>query len=307
MDFRNKIFFAFVVFISLLSCGQLSKHKNAELMIAEPEYDLNNPHHAVRLPKELKEISGIAYYRADSLLAIQDEDGLLFMISSKSGEILQSTPFAGTGDYEGIAFDGKYIYVLRSDAKIFKVSMGHHPDSLQTSVIESSLDSSFDAEGICYDPKTASLLIVCKESGRGVSPDRKNIYRYHIPTAVFDTVPAFSIKHAVVRDYLKSQKSNPELKELQDLMDFGNEEIFVYPSDIAIHPLSGDIYILSSKGRSMMLVFSPDAKLKSIQTISKKLLPQAEGICFTPEADLIISSEGKAKKDRLFIFKPIKK
>ena len=42
-----------------------------------------------------------------------------------------------------------------------------------------------------------------------------------------------------------------------------------------------------------MAVFSHDGVLKSYQTIDKEMMPQPEGICFSPDGKLYISSEGK--------------
>ncbi len=42
-----------------------------------------------------------------------------------------------------------------------------------------------------------------------------------------------------------------------------------------------------------MAVFSHDGVIKSYQAIEKGLMPQPEGICFSPEGKLYISSEGK--------------
>ena len=65
------------------------------------------------------------------------------------------------------------------------------------------------------------------------------------------------------------------------------------PSAIAVHPETNDIYILSTRDTKCMAVFSRDGKLKSFQLIDEDLMPQPEGICFSPEGVLYISSEGK--------------
>ena len=42
-----------------------------------------------------------------------------------------------------------------------------------------------------------------------------------------------------------------------------------------------------------MAVFNREGSLLSFQFIDKDLMPQPEGICFSPEGKLYISSEGK--------------
>jgi hypothetical protein len=50
------------------------------------------------------------------------------------------------------------------------------------------------------------------------------------------------------------------------------------------------------------MVIGQDGQLKDIQLIPEEILPQAEGISFKPNGDLILCSEGKVKEERLFIY-----
>ena len=60
-----------------------------------------------------------------------------------------------------------------------------------------------------------------------------------------------------------------------------------------MNPSTHDIYILTTRDNKGMAVFSHDGVLKSYQTIDKEMMPQPEGICFSPDGKLYISSEGK--------------
>jgi uncharacterized protein YjiK len=54
-----------------------------------------------------------------------------------------------------------------------------------------------------------------------------------------------------------------------------------------------------------MAVYSHDGTLKAFQFIDKELMPQPEGICFSPEGKIYISSEGKkGEPGNLFEFDP---
>jgi uncharacterized protein YjiK len=72
------------------------------------------------------------------------------------------------------------------------------------------------------------------------------------------------------------------------------EKIKFYPSAIAVHPVTHDVYILSTKDTKCMAVFTHSGELKYVSTISADLMPQPEGICFSPDGTLYISTEGKA-------------
>ncbi|MEO7046007.1 MAG: hypothetical protein ABI091_11925 [Ferruginibacter sp.] len=58
------------------------------------------------------------------------------------------------------------------------------------------------------------------------------------------------------------------------------------PSAIAVHPITHDVYLLSSRANKCMAVFTHERTLKTLQFIDKNLMPQPEGICFSPEGKL---------------------
>ena len=79
----------------------------------------------------------------------------------------------------------------------------------------------------------------------------------------------------------------------KDFESLTGEKLSFNPSAIAVHPVTHDIYILTTRDNKGMAVFSHDGVLKSYQTIDKDLMQQPEGICFSPDGKLYISSEGK--------------
>ena len=75
-------------------------------------------------------------------------------------------------------------------------------------------------------------------------------------------------------------------------------------SGIAVHPKSKRYYVLSHRSKEL-LIFGEDEKLLKVIALDPKLFPQAEGICFSPEGTLFISTEAtKKKKARILMFKP---
>ena len=78
-----------------------------------------------------------------------------------------------------------------------------------------------------------------------------------------------------------------------DFEKVAEQKIDFFPSAIAVHPVTHDIYLLSTRDTKCMAIYSHDGKFKMVQFIDKELMPQPEGICFSPEGQLFISSEGK--------------
>jgi DNA-binding beta-propeller fold protein YncE len=93
---------------------------------------------------------------------------------------------------------------------------------------------------------------------------------------------------------------------LENLNEFFNpkgEILGFSPSSIAVHPITGHLYITSSKGK-MILVLSPDGKILHIEKLQKPIHPQPEGLCFEKDGTMWISNEAKkAAPARVYQFK----
>jgi uncharacterized protein YjiK len=91
------------------------------------------------------------------------------------------------------------------------------------------------------------------------------------------------------------------IPESQVKTDKGGKEF--RPSGIAIHPLTGDMYIIASQGKKL-LVLAEDGHKKAIIDLDPSLYTQPEGICFTHQGELFISSEGNGKSGYILQFSP---
>jgi hypothetical protein len=287
-----------LLYLILFNACNQSVPNSSNMISHQIEYDLEKPTLSLKLPKELREISGISYFSDNLAIAIQDENAVLYFLSLSNGEIVDSLNFGEDGDYEGITSDEDNIYILRSDGYIFTMPK-IATDSPKVNKINTILDNRFDTEGICYNSKTKNLLIACKENADELST--RNIFNYSIEGQIIEKNPAYRISLNNIKKYLENAPETVEFDKLRGYFDDSSEDFF-YPSDIAIHPISGDIYICSAKSISLLIVISQEGNLKHIQLIPEEILPQTEGISFTPTGDLILCSEGKAKDERLFIF-----
>src|SRR5688572_9511919 len=75
------------------------------------------------LPAELQEVSGIAYLDNNRFACVQDEKGVIYIYNGNSKTIEKQIPFAGAGDYEGIAVNGNTAYVVTADGELYEVNM----------------------------------------------------------------------------------------------------------------------------------------------------------------------------------------
>ena len=127
---------------------------------------------------------------------------------------------------------------------------------------------------MCYDALLKQLLIACKDNSGTGEDSAKAVYSFNMENAQLSQNP-FMLIHP------------------KDFKAITGDALAFNPSAIAVHPVTHDIYILTTRDNKGMAVFTHDGVLKSYQPIDKELMAQPEGICFSPQGKLIISSEGK--------------
>jgi uncharacterized protein YjiK len=217
------------------------------------------------LPKKLKEISGLSYYKNNQLACVNDEDGKVFMYDLTKKEIVEKIPFGKDGDYEGIEVIGNEVFILKSNGKINSFKIGE--------AFERTIDCTdpdvIEYEGLGYDPKNKRLLLAAKERVKD-KDEKKMIYAYD-----FDRKVLF--KNIAIPQEQITDKANGK--------DFR-------PSGIAVNPLTGQYFVLASDGKKL-LILSESGKKEALISLNPKIFKQPEGICFSPDGTLYIASEGK--------------
>src|SRR5689334_14404733 len=120
--------FAFLIclFIAIIN-SHCTPSANGDHAYTSPDgYDLNKPF-LLKLPVELDEISGLAFYAKDtSVFAVGDEFGWLYKIPLTAGKPIRKWKFSGDGDYEDLVMVDKVFYVLQSDGDITAFTFDNH-------------------------------------------------------------------------------------------------------------------------------------------------------------------------------------
>jgi uncharacterized protein YjiK len=238
---------------------------------ASKPYEIDKPNFQQNLSKNLKEISGISYFAENQIICINDEVGNLFIYDYEKEEIIDTLEFEADGDYEDVVFLDGISHVLRSDGQISVFET----NAKNTTKYDCSNNEVEEFEGLGYDPKSNSLLLAAKEM-----KGEKAIFQFDLKNKIL--TKKFSISKD---DIKKNGKHGKEFK----------------PSGIAVHPISGEIYVLASAGKKL-LVLDENGNVKQQYNLDDDQFPQPEGICFTPNGDLIIASEGKNGKATISSF-----
>ena len=270
----------FIAMIIRFSTGVSSKSSGSKLETNEQGGKMHgNENKSVKiisawlLPKELNEVSGISWMDKDRFACVQDEIGKVFIYNTRSTLVENEIPFAGNGDYEGIAIVEKTIYVLQANGTIFEITDYSSPKR-SVKLYETHLSKKQDSESLAYDKKNNRLLVAVKVE-ESDNADFKGIYSFDLKTKKMAVKPVYKID--LNNEIFKGEKSKTHS---------------IQPSDMGVHPLTGDIFIIEGT-KPKLLILNSKGDILSLYDLKGQEFSQPEGLSFSPDGLMYISNEGK--------------
>lgn len=255
-------------------------------------YNLSEPDRVIKLPPVLHEVSGIAIIDSIYVACVQDENGIVFIVDARNGEVRDKFTFHLPGDYEGITRDARTLYVLRSDGVLFQILLNGFSGSLKKSFALGI--PRHDNEGLCYDRKSNRLLIVPKHK-----PGKESENEGKHPAFGFDLRSESLLEKPVFGLDLKGIKKFADENNIEPA---GNDsKIRVKPSAIGIHPVTNELYVLSAAS-GMLFVFDARGAIGHIEKLDKGIFNMPEGISFFENGDMLISNEGRNRAPTILRF-----
>jgi uncharacterized protein YjiK len=260
------------LFIIIILNSHCTSSANGEHVYKSPDgYNLNKPF-LLKLPVELDEISGLAFYPKDtSVFAIGDEFGWLYKIPLTGGKPIRKWQFSKEGDYEDLAMVDKVFYVLKSNGNITAFTFDDHNQILKQQ--EEFPGHGDEFEILYYDPKLFKLTMICKDC----ETDKKKAltaYYFNLLNKHFD------------------DSSSINVTAIANMV--GEKKIKFKPSAAALNPVTGELYIISSVNK-LLVVADRKGNPKQAYPIDEGLFKQPEGIAFSPDGDMIISNEAAGR------------
>ncbi len=267
-------------------------------------YDLTAPDAVLKLPAELKEISGITVTEDGDIFGHDDEKGTVYQLDPVHGGIVKrfylfEKRWFGNdpviGDFEDIAVAGSRFYLVTSAGVLYSFYEGKDREKVHATRHETFLNDLFDVEGLCFDVDTNTLLLACKEypaafsykelflGGKQSKMKKKPVYSFLLDKGILEKEPRFFLSAK------KLKKKSPEKK--------------FKPSAIVRHPQSGTFFILASKGR-LLVETSPEGKVIGTVPLPAGDHPQPEGIAFMKDNVMLISNEGVGRRATLLRYSP---
>ena len=271
------------------------------------EFNLEEPDQTFELPKELIEISGLSFDPSfEKLYAVQDENGIIFIIDKITGEVEQKIDFHKDGDYEGIEVVGEKVFVVKSTGTVYEVkNLGQEDQEMEKYNLFLSREN--DVEGLCYDPSKNLLLMACKgvpASGESFEIIRykKVVYGFDLSTNDIDSMPVYNIQLDGIQKCIHTSSAIKNTEELKACFSYEEEDMNFNPSGIAIHPQTQNVFLLSSAGKTI-IVLNYEGEVIYVERLNKKIHRQPEGIAFDKDGTLYISNEGgKDKPAKIYRF-----
>lgn len=263
---------------------------------AKFSYELDKPGISHQLPAVLNEISGLTDIDNDHIACVQDELGIVFIYNFRRGELVSQHRFDSVGDFEGLTYTGKSLYILRSDGLLTewsdfptnKSSFIHYRLSLATS----------NNEGLCYDPRFNRLLIAAKSKPQNHDEKAERfIYAFDLETKKIMDEPVYRINAGHLAANAKKSVINREVLNAKGAVKPFNFR----PASLAVHPLTDELYVISAADQ-LLLVMNRNAEVLQMKQLPLAQFAKAEGITFLHNGTMIITNEAAGKTPNLYVF-----
>lgn len=250
---------------------------------AAPELEREPARH--RLPRELREVSGLAATPDGRLFAHGDEAATVYQLQPAGGRVLKrfslgAPPFAA--DLEGIAVAGSRLYLVTSDGVLYEFAEGPDGGTVPFRAVDTGLGARCEVEGLAYRAAGEQLLLACKTARRPEVEGRVAVYAYSLRERRLGAAPVVSVAWSAL----------PGGK--------GKEEF--HASGVEVHP-SGEIYLVSARDNLLLRVVPP-GRVAGAHRLRRGRHPQAEGIAFLPDGTLVVADEGGSGAATLSLYPP---
>ena len=223
-----------------------------------------------KLPLELDEISGVAYFPGDSsVFAINDEKGWLYKI--RKGRGIHHWQFSKGADFEDVVLIDSIFYVLQSNGNILRLSFNDSNEvAVQQYYFQQQGETENEFEILYNDHVKQKLILICKDC----ESDKKS----SLTTYTFDPSTG------------KYSDSSFTINVKEIALSLGEEKMKFKPSAASINPKDGMLYIISAINK-VLVVTDINGKFKNAYRIDPAIFKQPEGLTFTPAGGMLISNE----------------
>ena len=259
----------------------------AQAGISLEDYGLRTGDAAHReLPRRLREVSGLAMTADHRLLAHNDEAGIVFEIDVRDGSVVKEFHLADmadpvTGDFEGIAVAGGWLYLVTSSGRLYEFQEGADGASVLFTAYATGAGRDCEIEGLAYDEGARELLLMCKDPRTATLAGQLAIHRW-------------SIEGKRLRD------DSPRLIPMREVAGRIGANRF-RPSGIERHPVSGNYFVVAAR-QSAVAEVTPAGRVLHVRRFEAPWHRQIEGVAFAADGALIVADEGGGARGALTVY-----
>jgi len=239
----------------------------------EPDGSAQGDFKQWKLPKRLREISGLALTPDERLLAVTDEKAIVYELDYQEGKIIKSFALGDPtvrADFEG----------MTSDGLLFAAAEGADGRSVPYQKYDTDHGGYCELEGLAQDRATATLLLVCKQ-----------VKSKHDDLMIFEWSASIDgIEH------------NRDVAVPEALIIGIIDKKRISPSGIAIDPQTGERVLVTARQGALIRLTADGILSEAILLKKKGRHKQAEGIEMTRDGRLLIADEGGGGRARLAVY-----
>ena len=231
------------------------------------------------LPDKLREISGLALTTDERLLAVTDEEAIIYELDYATGHLVKAFALGDPtirGDFEGIAFLNGMVWLMTSDGALFATREGADGERVEYERYETDLGDKCELEGLAEDASAGSLLLICKRAKK-----KLRVFEW--------TADGANLREEDIKLPEKAMRKAIDSKH-------------VNPSGLTIDTRTGNWLVVAAQQHALFEL-SPDGDLIDvILRLDEDRHRQAEGIAITGDGRLLIADEGGKGQARLAIY-----
>jgi hypothetical protein len=263
--------------LGLTACAEAQSVSTAGLR----HYDLDGPPSArIELPKELAEISGLAFTEDGRLLAHGDERAVIYQIDFPSGKLVKRFAIGDAGgpllgDFEDIQVVGDRVFLVTSAGVLVEAREGRDGETVPVVWRSRGLGGACEVEGLSWDEPSSSMLLLCKQAQSKRWKDQLIILAVNPATGKFEPEPRLTVPYA-------------DLKRATGVKRFAGSAMVRYPP-------SGT-WILVSGPEHAYAEIDTTGKVLAGGRLHPKRHRQPEGLAIAPDLTLLISDEAAGGK-----------
>jgi cation:H+ antiporter len=242
-------------------------------------YDFRRPSQSFSLEPELREVSGVTMRDGDTVVCVQDEDGILFEFDLRDARVRARHAVAERGDFEDVVRVGKEFWMMKSSGALLRV-VPRGDSFVVAEMIQ--LDAGYDNyEGLGYDERRERLLVAPKDVRKG-EEDVRRVFAFDLSTRTLLPEPILSLS-------------------AKRIVAVAGTGLKLHFSAVAVPPQRDEIWLLSAVDRLLVAV-SHDGEVIGLHRFGAEL-PKGEGMTFLPDGDVVLSSEGPREGDRAVLLR----